>query len=74
MTELGREKNSVEKLQDIARAQVTAHKELVDLLKNTPTGVVGELSKDEGILVKIMSSVNATQEKLVKSQFSKGLF
>jgi hypothetical protein len=74
MTELGREKNSVEKLQDIARAQVTAHKELVDLLKNTPAGVVGELSKDEGILVKIMSSVNATQEKLVKSQFSKGLF
>lgn len=63
LLELGSEKNSVEKLQNIVDAQVAAHKGLLDLVKQTPAGVAEELVKDEGILAKIVTSMNSMQEK-----------
>ena len=61
--ELGYERNTKEQLQRQLSSQNEAHKELVQLMKKTQAGVVDELTKDGGLLARVLSSENSTQVK-----------
>jgi len=67
LLELSHEKRTIEFLQRQVEGQNKAHKEILDLLKQTPSAVTQELIKGEGILAKINASVTATQIKCVLS-------
>lgn len=61
--ELGYERNTKEQLQRQLSSQNEAHKELVQLMKKTQAGVVDELTKDGGLLARVLSSESSTQVK-----------
>lgn len=61
--ELGYERNTKEQLQRQLSSQNEAHKELVQLMKKTQAGVVDELTKDGGLLARVLSSESSTQAK-----------
>jgi hypothetical protein len=61
--ELGYERHAKEQLQRQLSSQNEAHKELVQLVKATQAGVVDELTKDGGLLARVLSSESSTQVK-----------
>jgi hypothetical protein len=65
LLELSHEKRSTEFLQRQVEEQNKAHKDILDMLKQTPLAVTQELIKGEGVLAKITASVTATQIKCV---------
>lgn len=67
--ELGRAQNSIEKLQVVVETQAATQKEILDLLKQIPTGILEELVKEEGVVTKVFASVKAVQAKYVFRQY-----
>jgi hypothetical protein len=65
--ELGRERHHSEQYQNQLNGQAAAHKEVVEQLTKYHTGIMDELTKEDGILARILSSESATQAKLVQS-------
>ena len=63
--ELAREKHQVEQLEKSRSDPLDSHKVLVELLKNTAKEVVDELSKEEGLLAKVLEQGKSTQAKWV---------
>lgn len=61
--ELGRERHLSEQYQKQLNAQSSSHKELVELLKNTQTSIVDDLTKEGGILTRLLTSDNTTKTK-----------
>jgi septal ring factor EnvC (AmiA/AmiB activator) len=61
--EIGHERHAKEQLQRQLSSQNEAHKELVQLLKKTQAGVVDELTKDGGLLARVLNSESSTQAK-----------
>lgn len=63
VAELGRERYNVEQLKKQLATQTSSHEELVELLKNTPTLMIEELTKDGSIFSKVLSSQDLTITK-----------
>jgi hypothetical protein len=63
LMELSREKHLVEQLEKPREEQLDSHKVLVELLKNLPAEVADEISKEGGLLAKVLDSGKATQAK-----------
>lgn len=63
LMELSREKHLVEQLEKPQGQQLDSHKVLVELLKNLPAEVADEISKEGGVLAKVLDSGKATQAK-----------
>lgn len=61
--ELGRERHAVSQLQKQLNAQTEAHKELIEHLKNTRSGIIDDLTRESGILARILYSESSAQEK-----------
>jgi predicted HTH domain antitoxin len=61
--ELSREKYHVEQLEKSRGDPLDSHKVLVELLEKTPNEVAHELSKEGGLLGKVLDLVKATQIK-----------
>lgn len=63
MIELGRERHNASQFQRLFNAQLDAHKELVEHLRNTKSGIIEDLTSENGILAAILQCKNSTQEK-----------
>jgi predicted HTH domain antitoxin len=63
LMELSREKYHVEQLEKSRGDPLDSHKVLVELLEKTPNEVAHELSKEGGLLGKVLDLVKATQIK-----------
>lgn len=61
--ELGRERHLSEQFQKQLNAQSSSHNEIVELLKNTKTSIVDDLTKEGGVLARLLTSDNTTQTK-----------
>jgi hypothetical protein len=53
--ELGRERHNAAQLHKQLNAQSEAQKELIEHLKKTRSGIIDDLTKEDGILAKILS-------------------
>jgi hypothetical protein len=63
MIELSRTRHTAEQYQKQLIAQDSSHKELVDLLKNTQSNIVDELTKEGGVLARVLNSESSTLAK-----------
>jgi hypothetical protein len=63
LTELSREKHLVEQLEKPRGEQLDSYKVLVELLRNLPAEVADEISKEGGLLAKVLDLGKATQAK-----------
>lgn len=63
MIELGRTRHTAEHYQKQFIAQDSSHKELIELLKNTQSNIVDELTKEGGVLARVLNSESSTLAK-----------
>ncbi len=63
LMELSREKHLVEQLEKPRGEQLDSHKVLEELLKHLPAEVAEEISKEGGLLAKVLVSTKETQAK-----------
>lgn len=63
VAELARERHNAEQFQKQLAVQNSAHKELVESLKKIQPNIVDELTKDDGIFAKLLSSESCTTAK-----------
>jgi len=61
--EVARERHNAEQFQKQLAVQNSAHKEFVETLKNIQPSMRDELTKDGGILAKLLSSENSKTAK-----------
>jgi hypothetical protein len=59
--ELGRERHNAAQLHKQLNTQAEAQKELTEHLKNTRSGIIDDLTKEDGILAKILSLESSTE-------------
>lgn len=63
LLELQRESAKSQKLVDQLEHQRNSHKELVELVKQLPNGILSELEKKDCCLTRILSSINQSHVK-----------
>ena len=63
MIELGRESHNAEQTQKLLAAQSSSYKQLVEVLKNTQSNIADELTKEGGVLARVLTSESSTLAK-----------
>jgi hypothetical protein len=63
LMELSRVQHNSDQLHKQLTGQLDAHKELIELLKEVPSEVFKQFTKDEGALARLLTSATTTQTK-----------